>query len=179
MICESLNRGPVEWLTSWNFPGAKPPRVWRSIEQLADFTAIAERDNLVAALGFEPTEEYIAQTYGPGWRKRAAPTFAPTAAGPMGAEFTEVSALAAKRVGHRRDQQDLADGAAMLATKYRKLYGARVEQLLALLDESKDLATFRERLDALKAEEPPAAAVQAIERATFAARLMGHLRGQR
>lgn len=179
LVCESLNRGPITWLTGWNFLGAKPPRVWRAIEQVADMSARAERDNKIAGLGFDPTEEYIAATYGPGWRKRRAPTVAPMASGPMGAEFTEVSPLAAQRVAHRRDQQDLADGAAMLATKYRKVYGARVEQLLALLGESQDLATFRERLDALKAEEPPASAVQAIERATFAARLMGRMRGQR
>jgi hypothetical protein len=43
LLCESFNRGPVAWLTEWNFPGAQPPRVWRHTEPAENLQARAER----------------------------------------------------------------------------------------------------------------------------------------
>lgn len=179
LICASLTDGPVRWLTEWNFPGAVTPRVWRNTSPPEDLNARAERDGKVSALGYEPTEEYIEETYGPGWRKKEAPAMPPAAFGPLPAEFAEISALAEKRVGHRADQQALVDAATLLSTRYRDLYGKRVEQLVSYLEDSGDVATFKRHLTTMLAEAPQASAVETVQRANVVARLMGLLRGQR
>ena len=179
LICDSLTRGPVRWLVEWNFPGAAIPRVWRNTSPPEDLNARAERDGKVSALGYEPTEEYIEQTYGPGWRKKEAPAMPPPAFGPLPAEFAEISKLAENRVGHRADQQALVDAASLLSTRYRDLYGKRVEQLASYLEDSGDVETFKRHLATMMAEAPQASAVETVQRANLVARLMGFLRGQR
>jgi len=63
LLCGSFSSGPVRWWTEWNFPGATPPRVWRDTRPPTDLTALAERDERIAKLGYDPTEEYIRDTY--------------------------------------------------------------------------------------------------------------------
>lgn len=70
LLCASFNKGPATWLTEWNFPGAVPPRVWRRIEPPEDLARLAQRDAKIYAMGFSPTDEYIADTYGEGWIRR-------------------------------------------------------------------------------------------------------------
>ena len=67
LICDSLNCGPVLWLTQWNFPDAMPPKVWRVIEEPEDLSKQAERDKIIFEMGFRPSLQYIRDTYGEGW----------------------------------------------------------------------------------------------------------------
>lgn len=179
LVCASFNQSVVAWLTEWNHPGAVPPRVWRRTEPEADLGERADRDQKIMALGYDPTEEYVEETYGPGWRKRQSSTTPPNAIGPLPEDFTEISALASKRVAHRADQQRMADAAEALATKYPDLIGKRVEQLLAFLDDTDDVDTFKERLLGMIAEPPSEDTVKAVRNASITGRLMGLLRGQR
>ena len=73
LICESFNNTVVKWWFEYNqaaFPNAKPPRLYRNIEPEEDLGKRAERDQKISQLGFEPTEEYIKETYGDGWVKK-------------------------------------------------------------------------------------------------------------
>lgn len=70
LICSSFNNQVALWLTEWNFPNAVPPRVWRDIEPPEDLDARAERDTKIYNLGYEPTEDYIKETYGEGFVKK-------------------------------------------------------------------------------------------------------------
>lgn len=82
LLMGSFNRGPVTWLTEWNFPGAEPPTVWRRVEDDPDLKPVAERDKLIYDLGFAPTPDYIGKTYGEGWVPRdMTPPAAPGLAG--------------------------------------------------------------------------------------------------
>lgn len=179
LLCESLNRSVIRWLCEWNFPGAQLPRLCRITEPPEDLNARAERDARIVALGYEPTQEYIEETYGAGWQRKVVPAVPPPQLGAMGPEFAEVTALAQQRVAHRADQAELLNAAAYLATKYRDLYGARVERLANYLEETADLETFRARIAEMMAEVAPPAAVETAQRANVMARLMGLLRGQR
>ena len=67
VVCESFNQTVVRWLTEWNYPGAKPPRVWRNMEQPEDLNLRAERDARVTMMGYRPTLKYIEDHYGEGW----------------------------------------------------------------------------------------------------------------
>lgn len=71
--CGSFNKGPARWLTEWNYPGAKPPRVFRKLEQAEDLNAVAERDEKLFKMGYQPTPERIEEVYGPGYEKVPTP----------------------------------------------------------------------------------------------------------
>ncbi|MEO5346234.1 MAG: DUF935 domain-containing protein [Magnetococcus sp. YQC-9] len=67
LICDSFNRSVVSWLVEWNFPGARPPKVWRRVSENQDLRPIAERDRMLHEMGLRPSETYIRTTYGEGW----------------------------------------------------------------------------------------------------------------
>lgn len=70
ILCHSFTQQVVRQLIDFNFPGAGYPTVWRRTEPEQDLADLAERDTKIMSLGYEPTEEYILETYGPGWRKK-------------------------------------------------------------------------------------------------------------
>jgi phage gp29-like protein len=181
LVCSSFNRQVVRWLTEWNFPNATPPKVWRVIEPPDDLNQRATRDKDIFALGFEPTEEYITETYGPGWKKKAAqqgidPNQVP---GQMAAEFAELGALAALKTGHRADQVALADAAQMFASNYEGVIGQRVQELLDLAETTGDYETFGKRLREMMAEPPKGDSTRSVLSGNFFARVLGRFRQQR
>jgi phage gp29-like protein len=183
LVCESFNRGPVKWWTEYNFPGAKPPRVYRITEPKEDLQARAQRDKAIKELGYEPTEEYIRETYGEGWIKSKTPP----AGGPQpfanvdpnAPDFAEAALIAALKTGQRADQVALLDAAQQFANKHQDMIGARVQQLLNYAESSDDFETFRKRLVEMMAEAPTQEMVQPIERGGMFARLLGAFRAQR
>lgn len=185
LICESFNRGPAQWWTAYNFPGAVPPRVWRNTEPEEDLNTRAERDQKIYALGFEPTEDYIVETYGPGWQKKKAPEIPPASNNPFAprggdqAEFAENLVLSAIKAGHRLDQQRLLESAQSFANQYEDVIGQRVQQLIDYAETSGDYATFRQHLLELFADQPTAQTINKVERGNFFARLLGSWRAQR
>ena len=77
ILCGSFNDGPVASSAAWNFPGARPPRVWRRVEDEPDLKPQAERDSLIYGMGYQPTPDYITETYGEGFERRPTPTLPP------------------------------------------------------------------------------------------------------
>ena len=63
----SFNGGPVRWLTALNYPNAKPPIVQRRLEEEPDLKPQAERDNIIVSWGYQPTPDYVSETYGDGF----------------------------------------------------------------------------------------------------------------
>lgn len=190
LLCGSFNNGPVKWWSEWNFPGAVPPLVYRLTEPPEDLVQRAERDGKIFALGFEPDEEYIRETYGEGWKKKQAPAMAPggmpgmPGGAPNGADPTqfaegEFAALQALRAARRGDQQALADAAVSFAEQYQTIMGRQVGAILQAAEDSGDPLVFRERLNELLEQEPAPEAVAKLSRAGLFARMMGALRQQR
>jgi phage gp29-like protein len=181
LLCESFNRSIGAWFTEFNFPGAIPPRVWRNTEPPEDLAQRAERDTKIKALGYEPTEDYIAETYGDGWVKaQAASTLAPVLPPDMAAQdFAEVAALAAVKSINRADQQALVQAAEHFAGKYQDVIGGRVAELLSYAEDSGDYQTFRRRITELMASAPSEQTVEKVRRATLMARLLGAFRAQK
>lgn len=181
LVCGSFNRQVARWLTEWNFPGAKVPKVWRKVEPPEDLTARAERDSKVYALGFEPTEEYIRDTYGDGWQKKAAQAGVDPALVPrqLADEFAELGALSAMKLGHRGDQAAIAEAAQAFANRYESVLGERVQELLDLAENTGDYGTFQERIKAMMAEPAKADTTNALRNAGVFSRLLGLFRQQR
>ncbi len=187
LLCGSFNAGPVKWWAEWNFPGAVPPRVYRHTEPPEDLNARAERDGKIKALGYEPTEDYVRETYGDGWVKSKAPTQAPGMP-PMGmpggdpnAQFAEgeVAALQAMRAARRGDQKALADAAVMFAEQSQTIMGRQVGAILQAAEDSGDPEVFRRRLDELLEQQPAPELIEKVSRAGIFSRMLGALRQQR
>jgi phage gp29-like protein len=174
LVDDSFNKTAVKWLTEWNFgEGVRPPIVSHARKEEEDLTQKAEIDTKIYSLGFEPTEDYIKQTYGEGWVKRVAPPM------PQFAEFADAGLVGVKDALHRSDMDVLVKNAKALAQNYDEAIGDRVRQLMALLEDTKDYATFEKHLVELMETAPPEKSVTAVEKANFVARLLGALRGQR
>jgi len=79
LICDSFNRGPIKWLTAWNFSDATPPQVWRRISQEENLNDMAARDEQVSnATGYRRTLEDVKKRYGGDWEERAQPLAPPS-----------------------------------------------------------------------------------------------------
>lgn len=132
LVCESLNLGPVRWLTEWNFPGAEPPRVYRVVEEPEDMDARASRDEKVFRMsGFKPSLGYIQKTYGVEVQEEA-----PPAGGAAAAEFAEGTGG--------------SDPAAVMTNQLAKAMQPVVkdwsDQLRALVDNATSLDELQEQL---------------------------------
>lgn len=195
LVCESFMRTVVKWWTEYNFPGVLPPRVYRNTMPPEDLAKRAERDEKIKALGYEPTEEYIKETYGEGWVKSQAAekmlnqlTSQPAMPGQPAPgqdpnedaqNFAELARLATLKAGNRADQAVLVEAARRFAQQYQQVVGERVNQLVAYAEDSQDYDTFQKRLVELMGQQPPTQTVQTIENGNFVSRLLGALRAQR
>ena len=70
-LSETLNATLVRWIVEINKLPGKPPSVSRDFSTPRDLLVLSERDKILCSMGLEPSEKYIAQTYGKGWRRRA------------------------------------------------------------------------------------------------------------
>ena len=138
LLCQSFNCGPAVWLTDWNFPGAKPPKVWRKVEDSAKIKAESERDKDIAALGLELTDEEIKRRYGGGWQRKRAD------ASPAFAESNPQTATAATPTPYSQtlsaQAQALSDGA------HTSMIDTIRAELDAAVARGDDLANFAERM---------------------------------
>lgn len=138
LLCQSFNCGPAVWLTDWNFPGAKPPKVWRKVEDNAKIKAESERDKDIAALGLELTDEEITRRYGNGWQRKRAES------GPAFAEYGQQTATVATPTPYSQtlsaQAQTLSDGA------HTSMIDSIRAELDAAVARGDDLASFAERM---------------------------------
>jgi phage gp29-like protein len=81
-LSETLNDSVVRWIVDLNLPGAPYPKVYRQFAEEEDLGKRAERDTKLYGLGYEPTEDYIRETYGEGWVRRQGPS-GPAAGTPL------------------------------------------------------------------------------------------------
>ncbi|HEV2678781.1 MAG TPA: DUF935 family protein, partial [Aliidongia sp.] len=72
-LAQVLNKTIVAWIVWINMPAARPPALAWEIDAEEDLTARADRDGKVNAMGFDPSEKYINETYGGEWTKKATP----------------------------------------------------------------------------------------------------------
>ncbi len=179
LLCESFNRSIVQWWFEYNqaaFPGASCPRVFRKTSKDEDLNLRAERDTKVASLGYEPTEEYIRETYGEGWvKKQVQPVILP----PNPDEPQDFAETDLDYLQNRADQMNLVNAADQVAGDYEAIVGHRLNQLLDFAEsEGADFESTERFLAQLMREAPPSQTIENIQKATFASRLLGLLRGQ-
>ena len=145
-------------MTEWNFPGAKPPRVWRVLDDNEDLDNRVKRDKEIYEMGFEPDLDYITSTYGGKWTKRNAQT---KPDGQQSTDFAESNPDAIDRAveGGLSDWQpmmdpvlqpilDLVEGAASfeeIKARLPEIYGdmdvSKVRETLSRLTFATEVAT--------------------------------------
>lgn len=187
LICESFNNTVVKWWFEYNqaaFPNAKPPLLYRNIEPKTDLAKVAERDKKISELGYEPTEEYIKETYGDGWVKKQAQEVKIGLNPPLNkrnqnANFAENAAVELLKAAQNADQIELINAAQQFAENYEGILGQRVEQVLNYAEATQDYDTMKAHIVELMKELPPQPMVEKVERSNFVARLMGLFRGQK
>lgn len=183
LLCESFNRGPAVWLTEWNFPGAKAPRVWRRVVNARAARAEAERDRATYELGLELSEEEISRRYGDAWQRRAGASFsnigsnAGTSADSPGASFAEREDGEADR--EKDEPGELAGQLAEVADPH---VSGMVEAIRRELDDvlagGGSFAEFSARLSGLYPVLDTADLTEALEGAFLAANLAGRNNAQ-
>lgn len=170
-LCASFRVGPMARLTQLNFPSARTPLLRRDCDEAVDMEKQAKVVQILDAAGWEFDPAKIEQTFGAGITRKAPP------AGP--ASFAEGDAQDAARTRNRIDHQGLAEASEGFASQWRDYVDETVGEAMAMIRESGDVATAHKHLTALLSRQPNAAAVRALERGGFTARLLGALRGQR
>ncbi|SDH92164.1 DUF935 domain-containing protein [Roseospirillum parvum] len=125
LICESFTDQVIRWLVDWNFPGAAKPWVWRDVAEPEDLKTRAERDRTIYDMGYQPTQEYIDETYGEGFERRAEAQQPPTeeARAPQPA-FAE--------------QQDIGDDVDALVGQLEAAAGAAMDAMIDTIRQAID-----------------------------------------
>ena len=185
LICESLNLGPIRWLTMFNFAGAEPPRVFRVVQEPEDADSLAERDTKVAALGFKPGLDYIHETYGDHWEEKASdPAVIDPALStiegnpiPLPASFADVRSIEAQREDAQARIDALVAQASKFGLEWRTFVAPRVEELQVMLDQADDLQAFRARVIELADAPANTDLADALARCSFASNLLGRSKG--
>lgn len=181
LLSATLNQTIVKWITEFNVPGATPPRVWRKVEEQKDLGAVATRDKNIFDMGFRPTLAYITETYGGTWTEiPITPKIVPGTNSGLTAAFAEepyanIPAYLSEKVqSNLNDQKNMKDAAVEFSGQYQELLGSRLDDLLAMLEQSGDLVTFREHLADLLKQNPPQALIDSLTNAGFNAGLLGY-----
>lgn len=193
LICESLNLGPIRWLTMFNFPDADPPRVFRVVQEPEDADTLAERDTKVAGLGFKPGLEYIRETYGDHWVEkiveagteeglnvaigRARRNDGALSPGEAAVAFADVPSIEAQREDAQARIDALVVQASKFGLEWRTFVAPRVEELQVMLDQADDLQAFRARVIELADAPANTDLADALARCSFAANLLGRSKG--
>lgn len=161
LICGSFNDGPMKWLTAMNFAGATPPKVWRIMSEPEDLNLLVERDLKLFQMGFEPSEDYVRETYGDGWTRRRAD-------GAMARQATQETQFAEKQ-GLTPEQ--------MRADRLRVEADAPLGDWIAALKqaamEASDLQALRAAIEGLRDSLSLGDMTAAMQKALAAAKLAG------
>ncbi len=165
LVCESFNAGPAVWLTEWNFPGAKPPRVWRLTGDPEDLNTTAERDKKLYEIGYRATPDRIAETYGPGYERINAPA---TPGQPNPGEDPDAA------FAEGEDGPDTADDlAGQLETVAAPAMDEMIDQVRALFSEASDLQDLSDRLVELYPDIDDAKLAEALRDGLLVGNLSG------
>ena len=164
LICESFNDGPAAWLTAWNFPGARPPKLWRDFSDEEDLNTRAERDGKLKALGWSLSEDEFKQTYGEGYERGAPEVPDDGGDGRQPPEFAE------------GEDEDLIDRLARLTLDdegWSAMLGPIEAQIAQALEGAADLADAEDRLARLLPELDTEALATMLAQALFLSRTAG------
>ena len=141
LLSGTLFQTLVRWIVEYNVPGATPPKVWRDFEDPDDLESRAKVDTALHEMGYEPASiDYINETYGGNWVKKAPPVGASSLANPIPPAFAEPGAGPVDPVAGQTDQ---------IAAAAAPEWNAMIAAIGREVDQAPDLATLQRRLTEL------------------------------
>lgn len=159
LLCESFMLGPAKWLTDWNHPGAKTPKVYRDFAETANLRALADQDDVLTRIGYRPTAKRVAEVYGDNYEPVA------PAAGP--AAPTAVPAAAFAETPEQKAVERVVGEAG-----WRKVIGPEVNAIDKALGSAKNLKAAQSKLAELATQDPSGELVDSIARTNFVSRVV-------
>lgn len=142
----------ARWITHYNDPQARPPRITRTIAEAEDLKVRAERDQILVNMGFRPTLAYIQEHYGGEWELSADADAKPAGkmpalqgrVAPSAAEFAEGDLPA--------DTTPIEPLAEALSEQAAPAWAAVLDQVRALVERAESLEGLRDDLLAAYAD---------------------------
>lgn len=174
LVCETANRSWVRWLVDYVLPGAAYPRVYRDMDDPEDLRARAERDQILAAIGWRLTSEAVARIYGEDYE--AAFSGAQTPVEPASQETAAQRAragavTAAEAAADAPHPADLV--AERLALEAAPAWAAIMDRIRALVEQARSLDELRDALLAAYADLPADELTRVMQAAFAVAELAG------
>lgn len=165
LLNESFNASVAKWLAAWNFPGAKPPRVSRQVDDPEDLDAASERDVRLTQIGWRPTEERVRETYGEGY-ERASPA-------DEGLQNDNASFAAPPTVSRITAEDALAEG--LLEDRWEEIMTPLLRPIRALFDRIRSYREAAAGLSDTLTEMDESAARELLARAGFQLRVASNV----
>lgn len=191
LLSDVLNQTLLAWIVAINMPGASPPRIWREKPNNEDLKVRAERDNIIRGWGFEPSPEYVQETYGGDWTKAEGDGAPPRAPAPAPArEGVGAGAGAPRRAGAgagagargapafaeaRGDAVDAAIAKMLADDGWEPFLSGLVDDIEQRIGDAETLEEATAIMAGIVADMDMAALAQALGRASFAARIAGEV----
>jgi phage gp29-like protein len=153
LLSDTLNDGLVRWIVDLNLPGYAAtglpyPGVWWDVSEPEDLAARADRDTKLHGMGFDPTDDYVRDTYGEGWVRRqpARPPVPPGAAGDLAALFAEAGRASRARLAGAVPEVALAEQAGAEARQHTDRWLDRIAEVVARAKTLEEIAAELLRL---------------------------------
>lgn len=151
LLSDTLNSTLVRWVIDYNLPGAPCPKIYRDFTSAPDLESRSKTDTAVFGLGFEPSEQYIQETYGEGWtKKKVQPPPIPGRNIPNIPPTGSPDAGAAQFAGPPPAQADEPDGVDLQAEQLARRAAPAMQRVLThlqgVVDHAESLESLRDDL---------------------------------
>ena len=164
LICDSFTRTVITWLTEWNFPGAKIPKLRRIIEEPEDLVAASEVDANLGTLGYRPTLKYVQVKYGGEYTDVGMSNpKPPKAVTPDNPAFAEAQ------------PDELDQLASEMAGDWERVTSPVIDPIIKLANECQDFAEFNRRLPEMIDKMDTSAITELLTQGQFVANVWGRV----
>ncbi|MDD5249652.1 MAG: DUF935 family protein [Rhodocyclaceae bacterium] len=182
LLSATLNATLSPWITFYNVPGARAPKIWRQVKEDEDLLQRSTRDKNLFSLGYRPTLAQIQETYGGEWE--IVPLVVPGVGGGPGAAGAgqmdgDVPADFAESLRTAFiDQITLDQGADKLPpAQLQAQMETALKPVLDLIAKSADYAEISQKLAETFPHMDTGELEQKLARAMFVADVWGRLHG--
>lgn len=164
LICSSFNNGPIKWLCEWNFPSAKPPKLWLLTKDEADELKQTQAWRNMANVGYRPTLETVEATFGGTWEP------VPNGQKPSQDDASNFAEGDIDINDIRTRVDEMVD---QLANEIEPITGGWIAQIKQALDDADSLEDLRDELETLAVELSFEDYARIFETANISAKLAG------
>jgi phage gp29-like protein len=171
LVSESANRTWVRWLIDYAMPGAAYPRIYREMDDPEDLRSRAERDQILATIGWRLKPEAVSRVYGDDYEAAAAQTPPQDAAQAASASERDRRTVTAAAPSDAPHPADLI--AERLAIEAAPAWRDIMERIRELVEQARSLDELRDALLAAYADLPGDQLAEVMQAAFAVAQLAG------